>query len=373
MARNLAEKYSPTVDKRFKNKNAVVMATNKDYKFDGVATVNVYSTPTAPLNDYKRYGDNRYGEATDILPAVQSMTMTVDKGFKLVYDRGDFTQQQMSIKAGDLVANEIDEVVDPTFTAYCFNRMAYAAVQHGGYAKTKITNSNALEAFQNAQEYMGNRNVPMAGRVAFCTWSFANLLSRDNAFVRYGDASQKMLTSGVIGEVDGTKIVRMPSGYLPAGAAFILVHTDAVCAPIQLKEVKIHEDPPGISGWVIEGRVMYDCFVLNSKAHGVYYHGAQPVLKTLSLLTAPVAGNSAKTRIVNNTPVETGHSLVYKQFASAEDVPEVIYGTALEGWTAVANGAEVVVEDGAGMIAVCEVDAENKPVGFERTVINVAR
>jgi hypothetical protein len=76
-----------------------------------------------------------------------------------------------------------------------------------------------------------------------------------------------------MGECDGTKIVKVPSSRLPEGCAFILTHPIAATAPKQLEEYKIHENAPGISGWLVEGRFIYDCFVLNEKADAIFYHG----------------------------------------------------------------------------------------------------
>ena len=57
--------------------------------------------------------------------------------------------------------------------------------------------------FLAGMEYLGDRNVPDAGRVAFCTYKFANFLKPDPAFMKTGDASQAMEQKGVIGDVDG--------------------------------------------------------------------------------------------------------------------------------------------------------------------------
>jgi len=32
------------------------------------------------------------------------------------------------------------------------------------------------------------------------------------------------------------------------------------------------DNPPGINGWLVEGRIVYDCYVLDSKKNGVYVH-----------------------------------------------------------------------------------------------------
>ena len=42
-------------------------------------------------------------------------------------------------------------------------------------------------------------------------------------------------------------------------------------APVKLEDYKIHEDPPGISGSLVEGRVCYDAFILENKKKAIYY------------------------------------------------------------------------------------------------------
>lgn len=52
MAVNYAEKFSQTIDEQLSKDSLTDKAVNKDYDFDGVNKVNVYSVETVPLNDY---------------------------------------------------------------------------------------------------------------------------------------------------------------------------------------------------------------------------------------------------------------------------------------------------------------------------------
>lgn len=271
---NLASRYAGKVDERFAAVSQAALALNNDYRFAGVRTVNVYSIPTVPLNDYSRSGQSRYGSPADIESSLQELTVTRDRAFSFVIDRADRDLSRMNIDAGRALSREIREVVVPEYDAYCFRKMALTACAKSNTASTEATKSNAYELFLNAQEALGNSNVPDSGRVCFCSYKFANLLKQDPAFMRYGNISQTMLTRGVLGEVDGTRIVKVPASRLPTGAAFILTHPVAACAPKQLEDYKIHDNPPGISGWLVEGRILYDCFILDEKADAVWYHGA---------------------------------------------------------------------------------------------------
>ena len=270
---NYASRYAGKVDERFALASQAMLALNQDYRFAGVRTVNVYSIPTVALNNYSRSGQSRYGSPADLQNNVQELTVTQDRAFTFIIDRADRGQTQMTMDAGRALSREIREVVVPEYDTYIFRTLAATACAKHNTAATVADKSNAYELFLNAQEALGNNNVPDTGRVCFCSYRFANLLKQDPAFMRYGNLSQMMLAKGVLGEVDGTRIVKVPASRLPDGAEFILTHPVAACAPKQLEDYKIHDNPPGISGWLVEGRILYDCFVLNEKAGAVWYHG----------------------------------------------------------------------------------------------------
>ena len=270
---NYASLFSQKVDERFSRESQAHMALNNNYKFTGVKTVNVYSIPTVAMTDYTRSGSNRYGTPEDLGTNVQALTITKDRAWTFIIDKGDKIQSQMVLDAGKAVSRQLREVVIPEYDKYVFATLATAASAKGHTAATTATKSNAYELFLNAQEALGDANVPDQGRIAFCSYKFANLLKQDPSFMKYSNMSQEMVIKGIMGEVDGVKIVKVPASRLPEGCSFILTHPIAATGPKQLEEYKIHDNPPGISGWLCEGRFIYDCFVLNEKADAIWYHG----------------------------------------------------------------------------------------------------
>ena len=367
---NYASKYAKSVDERFHRESQAMLALNNDYKFTGVQTVQVYSLPVVAMKDYQRSGANRYGNPDDLSTNVQTLTVTRDRSFTFVIDKGDKIQSQMVSDAGKALSRQLREVCVPEFDTYVFKTLAEAAAQRGATASTAITKSNAYEMFLGGMEYLGNHNVPDKGRVCFCSYRFANLLKQDSAFMTYGDKTQEKLAKGVIGEVDGCRIVKVPASRLPAGTAFIITHPMAATAPKQLEDYKIHDNPPGISGWLVEGRLIYDCFVLNEKADAIYCHGAQAVLKELVVLTS--ATDAGKSTILVNTPVE-GSARYYVTADSYGDLTAVTYGTAIStgSWTALPEGGEITPADGHKFIRVVEVDASDKPIAVGTAMLNV--
>ena len=354
--RNLASKYAKKVDERFTRESQAMLALNTDYSFTGVRTVNVYSIPTVAMSDYQRSGDHRYGVPNDLSRNVQTMTVGRDRAFTFIIDKGDKNQTQMVMDAGKALGRQLKEVWVPEFDAYVFRKLASEATARGNFSNAEITKENAYEMFLGAMERLGNKNVPDNGRVAFCSYKFANYLKQDPAFIKTGDSSQEMLVKGVIGEVDGCRIVKVPSSRLPSGCAFLLTHPLAATAPKQLEEYKTHADPPGISGFLVEGRVVYDCFVLDEKADAIYYHGEQPVLRNLNV-TAAVIDDGVAAVMVNPGMPEDGCKWYYK---AAESAVKVDYGADVTGWTELTgSGAEVDVGENTH-VTVVEAGADKK-------------
>ena len=247
-------------------------------------------------------------------------------------------------------------------------------VTHKGKYLPEVCNyrDGLPEWFLKGMEALGNKNVPDEGRVCFCSYAFANFLKQDSSFMKYGDASQKMLVRGVIGEVDGCKIVKVPASRLPNGAAFLITHPIAATAPKQLEEYKIHDNPPGVSGWLVEGRVIYDCFVLNEKADAIYYHGSQAVLKGLNVQTAGTASGKTTILVEPGAP-ESGNSWMYQLAADSTALDAVAHGTAITdaNWTALAkSGTAVTVASGKTVVAVVEIGSDKKPLAYGTAVVN---
>ena len=114
MAVNLATKYEKQFAAAFKPNSYFEGKTNTKYNFDGANTVRIYSPVTTELVDYNRSGANRYGTPNEMDTVIQELTLTQDKGFTKTLDRGNYTDQMMSISAGAWMNEQIKGVVTPT-------------------------------------------------------------------------------------------------------------------------------------------------------------------------------------------------------------------------------------------------------------------
>lgn len=265
MAVNYAEKYSPNVDERFKLGSLTAGIVNNDYDWIGVSTVKVYSIPTVAMNNYSLTGQSRYGTPTELGNEEQEMTIAQDRSFTFTIDRKSYDDTMMTMEAGRALRRQIDEVVIPEVDTYRIGKLVSGADTSHVLKTTAVTADNAYEMFLSVQEILDDAKVPQGGRVCLCTPGYYKLLKLDDNFIKKGDMAQEIALTGLVGEVDGVPVVKAPTSYFPENTNFIVTNAIVMPAPVKLTEYKIHTDAPGISGWLVEGRIRYDAFVLDQK------------------------------------------------------------------------------------------------------------
>ena len=81
-----------------------------------------------------------------------------------------------------------------------------------------------------------------------------------------------MLVTGQVGEIDGVKIIKTPKAWLTDGTdsfQCLIVHPSAIVAPVKTNTVRIFDKPEDAFGTKVDGRIYYDCFILESKKLGL--------------------------------------------------------------------------------------------------------
>ncbi|MGL4453801.1 MAG: N4-gp56 family major capsid protein [Sarcina sp.] len=270
MAMNYASKYESKVQERFKLGSQTNMAVNSEYEFVGVNAINVYTIPTTSMNDYTMTGANRYGSPSELGNTVQTMTLSKDRSFTFTIDRRNWTDTMMVMEAGKALRRQIDEVVIPEIDTYRISKIVAGA----GTAATPapITKTNAYTAFLDGVATLLENKVPMAGTFAYISTNFYKMIRQDPAFIKASDMAQDMLVRGAVGMIEGVTLIHLPSAYLPADVEFVITNQIATLAAEKLADYKIHENPPGIDGWLVEGRIYYDAFILDTKKKAIYVH-----------------------------------------------------------------------------------------------------
>lgn len=304
MAINLATRYSDRVATKFTRDSYLAGKVSKDYDFTGVKGLKVYTPTTVPLSDYNRAAaSNRYGTPAEMQDTVQELIMSQDKSFSLLIDKGNNSEQMMMKNAGKMLALQIDEQVIPLADQYAFRRYIQMAGTVKGVA-AKPTKTNIAETISDGLQALDDNQVPDEGRYIGMTAEMFKLLKHSPEFLGLEHLGSAAVGKGVIGEFGGAKVVKVPTSYLPADCYFVIWHKSAVILPYKLNEAKVHEDPPGISGALLEGRNLYDAFVLGAKAYGVY----ACVLETKKV-AAPTGSYASDTLTLSCTTV--GAKLFY--------------------------------------------------------------
>ncbi len=276
MAIELATQYAPYVDEMFSAISKISLLTNNDFTFESAGTVKIYKVTTSGMNDYDRVGtgDNisRYGAVAGLDATTESFTLTKDRSFTFAIDKLDNDETKGQLAAASALARQCREVVVPEVDQYTYSTMCTNA----GTIATAValTADNIYDQILLANQTMDDKMVPETGRSIVVTPDVYTLMKKSNYIVMDTDIGADIRKKGVIGVLDGCNVIKVPSVRLPDAFGFMVVHPCATVAPTKLAEYKTHVDPPFISGDLVEGRIVYDAFVLENKAKAIYY---QPI------------------------------------------------------------------------------------------------
>lgn len=270
MSIDYAKNYSGVVDERFKQESKSDLVVNQDFDFVGAKTVSVQTVTTATMNDYSRTNSsNRYGNPQNLGVTSQEMTMSKDRSFSIVIDKMDNDETKRALESGKALRRQIDEVVMPEIDKYRYEKIVDGAKTT---VEEALTAENIYEKITDATEKLDEASVPVIGRYLIVNPTVFKLMKQSKDIVLHTEIGQEARAKGIVAEIDGMKVIKVPTAMLKENVEFIVTHSCATVAPIKLAEYKIHTDAPGISGELLEGRFYYDAFVLNNKKDAIYVH-----------------------------------------------------------------------------------------------------
>jgi hypothetical protein len=266
---NLATKYSGKLDQLFTAGSYTDAYINKDYDFTGAKTVEVYTVSTVELSNYDRTNTgDRFGGNNEIQDVVTAYTIGNDKCFKLTIDEGNYQQQALAKKAGEVLKAQMEEKVIPTIDK---NRLLKAAI--GAAAVSQYYSPTANDAYGDVLKMsaaLDEAKAPQSGRVLWVTPAFYNgIKSQITTNVEASGYNDKLLGRGFVGELDGCPVVKVPTSYMPTNTSAIMIHRDALLGAKQIMNTRIITDSELVDGTILLGRFIFDSFVLNGKKKAV--------------------------------------------------------------------------------------------------------
>lgn len=274
MAIELTTKFQPYVDEQFTAESKKHLLTNQDFDWTGAHTIKVYKISTSEMNDYNRNGEDtgnwsRYGAVKDLDATTEELVLKKDRSFTFTIDKLDKDETQQQLQAASALARQNREVVIPEVDAYTYGVMA----ENAGTAPeaVELTATNIYGKILEGSLALDDANVPESGRVLVVTPAVYNLMKQSGDIAMETNIGNDLRLQGVIGILDGMNVQKIPAPRLPADFGFMIAHPVATVAPVKLEDYTIHENPPGISGSLVEGRICYDAFVLDNKKSAIYY------------------------------------------------------------------------------------------------------
>lgn len=272
MAIDYASKYSGAVDERFKEVSKSQLCTNDDFDFGYGKSIVLYDVSTAQMHDYSRSktdGSSRYGKLENLNATKEELLLSKDRSFTFVIDKMDKDETVRALESAKALERQLREVVSPEIDKYRYAKMCSSA----GKVETgvAITEDNIYDLITLGTEELDENEVPQDGRFLLVTPATYRAMKKSKDIAMETDIGHEMRIKGIIAEYDGMSVLKVPSNRVPTDFGFLVGHPMATTSPVKLAEYKIHEDPPGISGDLIEGRVYYDAFVPKNKKKALYY------------------------------------------------------------------------------------------------------
>ncbi len=275
MAIELAVQYAPYTDEVFTTESKKSLLTNQNFDWTGANTIKVYKASTADMTDYARVGGvpegqwSRYGPVQTLDATTQAMTLRKDRSFTFEIDKLDKDETKQQLAAASALARQLREKVVPEVDTWTYAQMCAEAGQKP--AAKALTVDNIYEEIINGNKLLDDAEVPEDGRNLVLDPDGYLLLKKNRDIILETNIGNELRLRGVIAQLDGMNIIKIPANRLPADFGFMISHPVATVAPTKLADYTIHENPPGISGSLVEGRINYDAFVLDNKADAIYY------------------------------------------------------------------------------------------------------
>lgn len=280
MAINLVTKFTDHVDELFTAESKKSLLTNNDYDWTGAHTIKVHKVNTVSMNDYDRAGTgkntSRFGVLGKVENELEEFTLRKDRSFTFVIDKMDKDETGGVLSGASALARQQREIIIPEVDQYVYAEMAANAGTK--VVDVTLTESNIYDEIIKGTEHLDDEDVPDTGRVLTVVPEVYRMMKKCPDLSLDCDVTEKQRLSGVIAMVDGMDVVKISKKRMPANAGVMICHPVATVAPTKLEDYRVHQDPPGISGELVEGRIVYDAFVLDNKRKAIYYVENKPAV-----------------------------------------------------------------------------------------------
>lgn len=280
MAINLVTKFASHVDELFSEESNKALVTNEDFDWTGAHTIKVSKVNSVDMTDYDRNGTgteaSRFGALASVGNTHEEFTLKKDRSFTFVIDKMDKDETGGVLSGATALARQQREKIIPEVDTYTYGVMAAGAGTK--VTGVTLTDANIYDEITKGTALLDDEEVLQTGRKLVVVPEVYRLMKKCKEINLECDLTEKQKLSGVIAMLDGMDVIKVSKKRMPVNAGFMICHPVATVAPTKLEDYRVHQDPPGISGELVEGRIVYDAFVLDNKKKAIYYVENKPAV-----------------------------------------------------------------------------------------------
>lgn len=267
MAINLVKKYHDKLVKSLEYASNLAGKTTDEYKLDGGEGVYLTSLVPQALNNYNMAATaNRYGTPAEMQDTQQYIPWDYDKSYSITVDKANYQDGGYLKTAGAVVEEQNNSIVAPFIEQNFYGKLCMNA----GKVVTgnAPSSSDIMSRLTAIEAWFRNNNIPKADRfVAVPTTVFQlirhSLTSLDNV-------TDRMLIKGLVGKIGSLNIIEVADSDLFTDVYLVAWYKKAALKAFDIKDLRVHQDPPGINGILVEFRARGVNAVIGKYAGGVY-------------------------------------------------------------------------------------------------------
>jgi hypothetical protein len=267
MAINLAKKYHDKLVKSLEYASNLAGKTTDEYKLDGGEGVYLTSLVPQALNSYNMAAtSNRYGTPSEMQDVQQYVGWDYDKSYAITVDKANYQDGGYLKTAGAVIEEQNNSIVAPFIEQNFYGKLCMNAGKVvTGNAPTASDIMGRLTAIE---AWFRNNNIPKADRFVAVPTTVFQLIR--HALTNCDDITDKMLIKGLVGRIGSLNIVEVADSDLFSDVYLVAWYKRAALKAFDIKDARVHQDPPGINGILVEFRVRGVNSVIGQYKGGVY-------------------------------------------------------------------------------------------------------
>ena len=290
---NLVKKYHDRLLQSLEYASDLAGKTTDEYKLDGGEGILLTSLVPQALNNYNMAATaNRYGTPAEMQDTQQYIPWDYDKSYAITVDKANYQDGGYLKTAGAVIEEQNNAVVAPFIAQNFYMKLCQGAGKVvTGNAPTAADIMSRLTA---AEAWFRNNNIPKDNRYVAVGTTVFQLIR--HSLTALDNVTDRMLIKGVVGKIGSLNILEVADDDLLTDVYFVAWYKKSALKAFDIKDAKVHQDPPGINGILVELRVRGVASVIGQYAGGVYVDcksTAKQAAGSISVAGAITVGSSS--------------------------------------------------------------------------------